>query len=174
MNRRYIKQQKQNAVHCFFDMQLKSGFTVERECYIYNISISIYVPPPPSLYLNIYSGVPWMGAGVCGGCERMLHRLPHFKTISDLCEILLEIFPITVLSINRDSPNKQLSSFFLVWLIILWQCKGILSSKQNHKLKDTKAASTKPLCRIKFIFSAPPTLFRYRYATAYICIYNIT
>ena len=71
-------------------------------------------------------------------------------------------------------PTSICRHFFLSGLWILWECKGILSSKQNHKLKHAKTASTKPLSRIKFIFSTPPTHFRYRYATAYICIYNIT
>ena len=71
-------------------------------------------------------------------------------------------------------PTSSCRHFFFSDLPILWQCKGILRNKQNHKLKHAKAASTKPLCRIKFIFSSPPTLFRHRYATAYICIYNLT
>ena len=54
---------------------------IERECYIYNISISL---PPLSLSKYI---------GGCERCGRTLHPLPLFRTVSDLCEILLENFP---------------------------------------------------------------------------------
>ena len=33
------------------------------------------------------------GGGGCKGCGRMLHLLPLFRTVSGLCEILLENFP---------------------------------------------------------------------------------
>ena len=36
------------AIHCFSDMQLKLGFSIERKCYIYNISITL---SPLSIYI---------------------------------------------------------------------------------------------------------------------------
>ena len=82
-----IIKQQQKSIHCFSEMQLKLGFSIERKGYIYNISITL-----SPLYLHIYSGVPWRGVGVglrWGECS------------------------IAALLFNRDSLNKQLS-FMLV------------------------------------------------------------
>ena len=57
----------------------------ERMLYIQYIYISV----PLSLKWRAVTG----GRGGCEGCGRMLHPLPHFRTVSDLCEILLENFP---------------------------------------------------------------------------------
>ena len=148
-------------------MQLKLGFSIKRKCYIYNISITLPPPPPPpSFFLHIYSGVPWRrgewGAEDVGRCYTTFHFSEPYQIYA---KYFRKNFPIAVLSVNRDSPKKQLS-FFLSDLSILWQCKGILSSKQNHKFKHTKAASTKPLGWIKFIFSNPTFL-----VSAHHCIY---
>ena len=160
-----IKQQWQKEIHCFSDMQLKLGFSIEKKCYIYNISITL----SPSLYLHIYSGVPWRrvgGGGWGAGNIKRCYTPFHFSEPYQIyAKYFRKNFPIAVLSVNRDSPKKQLS-FFLSDLSILWQCKGILSSKQNHKFKHTKAASTKPLGWIKFIFSNPTFL-----VSAHHCIY---
>ena len=71
-------------------------------------------------------------------------------------------------------PISSWRHFFLSGLSILWQYKGILSSKQKHKLKHTKAASTKPLVGSNLYFPTPSPFFRHRCTTAYICTYNIT
>ena len=135
----------------------------ERMLYIQNIYISASF-----LYLNIYSGLPWkaVGGGGCVGYGGMLYPLWYLRPVSDLFEILLGNFP-NYRSVDQPRFIQQaVPIIFLLALSILWQCKGILSSKQNHKLKHTKAASTKSLCQIKFIFSTPPQLFCYKYATA--------
>ena len=92
-----IIKQQQKSIHCFSEMQLKLGFSIERKGYIYNISITL-----SPLYLHIYSGVPWRGVGV-GGVGVGLRW--------GECSIAALLF-------NRDSLNKQLS-FILVWLIII-------------------------------------------------------
>ena len=110
-----IKQQWQKEIHCFSDMQLKLGFSIEKKCYIYNISITL----SPSLYLHIYSGVPWrrVGGGVrCGQYKKMLHPLPLFRTVSDLCKIFSEKFP-NCRSFGQSRFTQQAVVIFLVWLI---------------------------------------------------------
>ena len=130
----------------------------------------------PCLSIYIYTVACHKGGGGvrCGGCGKMLHPVPLFRTVSYLCKNIFE--KIFQLLFFRPIKIRLTSSchFFSSDLSILWQCKGILSSKRNHKFKHIKAASTKPLGRVKFIFSNPPPLFCYRHTTAYICIYKIT
>ena len=86
------KQQK--AVHCFFDIQLNK-ISVLRENAIYTIYLYLCPPLPRSKYIQ-WRAVKWRRKGrgrECEGCGRMLHPLPLFRTVSDLCEILLESFP---------------------------------------------------------------------------------
>ena len=95
-------------------MQLKSGFSVERECYIYNISISL-PPLPLSKYIH-WRAVKREEGGARGvkGCYTPFHFSEPYQIYAKYC---WEIFPNTVLVVNRDSPNKQLSSI-LVKVII--------------------------------------------------------
>ena len=138
-----IIKQQQKSIHCFSEMQLKLGFSIERKGYIYNISITL-----SPLYLHIYSGVPWRGVGVGGW---------GWGWGGGNVQLLL------FCSIEIHSTSS--CHLFLSDLLLLWQCKKILSSKQNHKFKHTNAASTKPLGWIKFIFLTP--LFWYQHTTAY-------
>ena len=75
-------------------MPLKSGFSDERKCYIYNISIPLYA----SLFLHIYSGVPRRGWGE--GAERCYNPSPLLRTVSDLPKYCRKIFPITAPTVN--------------------------------------------------------------------------
>ena len=149
-------------------MQLKLSFSIERKCYIYNISITL----SPSLYLHIYSGVPWSRGGGwgAGNVERCYTPFHFSEPYQIYAKHFRKNFPIAVLSVNRDPP-KQLS-FFLSNLSILWQCKGILRSKQNHKFKQLKQLQLNHLVGLNLYFLTP--LFWYRHTTAYICIHNIT
>ena len=150
-------------------MQLKLSFSIERKCYIYNISITL----SPSLYLHIYSGVPWRRGGGGWGArnvERCYTPFHFSEPYQIYAKHFRKNFPIAVLSVNRDPP-KQLS-FFLSNLSILWQCKGILRSKQNHKFKQLKQLQLNHLVGLNLYFLTP--LFWYRHTTAYICIHNIT
>ena len=175
MNRRYKATiTKRNTLFflVFFDMQLKLGFSVEKKM-LYMQCINISVPISLSTYIQ-WRVIKGAGGVRCGGCGKMLHPVPLFRTVSYLCKNIFE--KIFQLLFFRPIKIRLTSSchFFLSDLSILWQCKGILSSKRNHKFKHIKAASTKPLGRVKFIFSNPPPLFCYRHTTAYICIYKIT
>ena len=153
-------------------MQLKLGFSVERKCYIYNESITL--SPSLSIYIYTVAGREGGGRVRCGGCEKMLHPLPLFRTVSDLCKIFLEKILKCLSQMPFEIHPTSSCHFFLSDLSLWWQYKEILNCKHNHKFKHTKAASTKPLGWIKFIFSNPPPLFWYRHTTAYICIYSIT
>ena len=73
-------------------MQLKLGFSIKRKCYIYNISITL--PPPPFFFSTYIQWCAVKEGGVrCGGCGKMLHHFPLFRTVSDLCKIFSEKFP---------------------------------------------------------------------------------
>ena len=141
-------------------MQLESGVSVERKCYIYNISISLC----PSFYLHIYSGVPRGG----GGRGRILQPLTTFKNrVGSSQNIVGKFFKLPLRMSIEIHSTSSCRHFFLPGLSILWKYRGILSSKQNHKLQHTKAASTKPHRRIKFIFCTSPHTFP---VSAYHCI----
>ena len=110
----------------------------EKMLYIQWINNSVSL----SLYLHIYSDVPWRRGGRvrCGGCEKMLHPLPLFRTVSDLCKIFLEKIP-KCLSFGQSRFTQQSSChFFLSDLSLWWQYKEILHCKHNHKFKHTNAA----------------------------------
>ena len=129
----------------------------------------------PSLYLHIYSGVPWRReGGGRGEVWGMWKDVTPPSTFQNRIRFMQNIFgKISQLSFFRSVETHPTSSchLFLSDLSILWQCKGILNSKQNHKFKHTKVASTKPLgLNLYFLTSH----FWYRPTTAYICIYNIT
>ena len=131
----------------------------ERMLYIQNICISAFF-----LYLNIYSGLPWKAVGVGVGVRGVwTDVIPPFIFKSRIRSIRNTVGKLSQLPFcpwTKIHPTSS-SRHFLPALSILWQCKGILSSK-----KYTKAASRKSLCQIKFIFTTPPQLFRYKYATA--------
>ena len=76
----------------------------EKMLYIQWINNSVSL----SLYLHIYSDVPWRRGGRvrCGGCEKMLHPLPLFRTVSDLCKIFLEKIP-KCLSFGQSRFTQQ-------------------------------------------------------------------
>ena len=99
-------------------MQLKSGFSVERECYIYNISMTL--SPSPFILSKYIQWRAVKGGGAVGGargvegCYTSFHFSEPYQVYAKYC---WKIFPNTVLSVNRDSPNKQLSSI-LVKVII--------------------------------------------------------
>ena len=136
----------------------------EKMLYIQYINNS--VPLSLSTYIQWRAVKEGGGGGWGAGNIKRCYTPFHFSEPYQIyAKYFRKNFPIAVLSVNRDSPKKQLS-FFLSDLSILWQCKGILSSKQNHKFKHTKAASTKPLGWIKFIFSNPTFL-----VSAHHCIY---
>ena len=133
----------------------------------------LYIPcinnsVPLPLYLHIYSGVPWRRGG--GGEVRGMWKdvtLP--STFQSRIRFIENIFgKISQSPFFRSIDINPTSSchFFLSDLSKLWQCKGILSSKRNHKFRHAKAASTKPLGWIKFIFSNPTFL-----VSAHYCIY---
>ena len=133
-------------------MQLKLGFIIERECYIYIYNISI------TLNLSLSTYIQWRAVKEGGGGEvqGMWKDVSHPSTFQNSIRFMQNIFgKISQLPFFRSIENHPTSSchFFLSDLSILWQCKRILSSKQNHKLKHIKAASTKPLGWIKFTFS---------------------
>ena len=158
MNRRY----KTTIAKGFSDTQLKLGFSIERKCYIYNISITL---SPLSIY--IYTVVCREGVG--GEVRRMWKDVTPPSTFQNRIRFMQNIFgKIFQLPFFRSIEIHPTSSchLFLSDLSILWQCKGILNSKQNHKFKHTKAASTKPLGWIKLIFSNPTFL-----VLAHHCIY---
>ena len=92
-------------------MPLKSGFSDERKCYIYNISISLYA----SLFLHTYSGVLKRGWGE--GAKRRYNPAPLLRTVSGLQKYCRKVFPITAPTLNRGTPNKHFSSFFTVLLV---------------------------------------------------------
>ena len=145
-------------------MQLKLGFSIKRKCYIYNISITL---PPPPLFFYIYTVVCREGGG--SEVRRMWEDVTPLSTFQNRIRFMQNIFgKISQLPFFRSIEIHPTSSchLFLSDLSILWQCKGILNSKQNHKFKHTKAASTKPLGWIKFIFSNPTFL-----VSAHHCIY---
>ena len=74
-------------------MQLKLGFSIERKCYIYNISITL---SPLSIYIYTVAcreGGRGGGGVRCGECGKMLPLLPLFRTASDLCKTFSEKFP---------------------------------------------------------------------------------
>ena len=142
------------AVHCFSDMQLKLGFSIERKCYVYNISITL---SPLSIYIYTVACREGGGGGWGVGNVERCYTPFHF---SEPHQIYAKHFG----SIEIHPTSS--CHLFLSDLSILWQCKGIWNSKQNHKFKHTKAASTKPLGWIKFIFSNPTFL-----VSAHHCIY---
>ena len=111
----YINNNKtQNTV--FLDMQLKSGFSVERECYIYTIYLYLCPPVPLSKYIQ-WRAMKRGGRGgtrAVEGCYNPFHISELYQIYAKYC---WKIFPNTVLTVNRDSLNKQLSSI-LVKVII--------------------------------------------------------
>ena len=113
----------------------------ERMLYIQNIYISASF-----LYLNIYTGLPWKAVGGGGGVGvRGVSRdvIPPFIFKNRIRSILNIVGKLSQLP-SVDQPRfiqQAVPVIFLPALSILWQCKGILSGKQNHKLKHTKAAS---------------------------------
>ena len=133
-----------------------------------------YLCPPLSIYIYTVACREGEGGGGWGlGDVERCYTPFHF---SEPYQIYAKIFSEKFPNCHSFGQSRLTSSchFFLPDSSILCQCKGILSSKQNHKFKHTKAASTKPLARIKFIFSNPPPLFWHRHTTVYICIYSIT
>ena len=150
----------------FFDMQLKLGFSIERKCYIYHVSITL----SPNLSLYIYTvtcreGGEWGGDDVRGMWIDVTLPSTFQNRIRFMENIFGKIFKSPFFRSIDIHPTSS-CHFFLCDLSILWQCKGILSRKRNHKFKHAKAASTKPLGWIKFIFSNPTFL-----VSAHYCIY---
>ena len=130
------------------------------------------------LYLHIYSGVPWKrGAGGggevrCGECGKMLHPLPVFRTVSDLCKIFSEKFP------NCRSFGQ---SRFTQQAVVIYSCltyqyydsvKGYEIVNRTTSSNTLKQLQLNHLVGLNLYFLTP--LFWYRHTTAYICIYNIT
>ena len=123
--------------------------------------------PPPPLFFYIYTVVCREGGG--SEVRRMWEDVTPLSTFQNRIRFMQNIFgKISQLPFFRSIEIHPTSSchFFLSDLSILWQCKGILSTKQNHKFKHTKAASTKPLGWMKLIFSNPTFL-----VSAHHCIY---
>ena len=150
-------------------MQLKLGFSIEGKCYVYNISITL--SPSVSIYIYTVACRERGGGGGGGGGEvrRMWKDVTAPSTFQNPVRFMQDIFgKISQLPFFRSIEIHPTSSchLFLSDLSILWQCKGILSSKQNHKFKHTKTAPTKPLGWIKFIFSNSTFL-----VSAHHCIY---
>ena len=146
-------------------MQLKLGFSIERKCYIYHVSITL----SPYLSIYIYTVACREGGGGGGEVRGMWKDVTLPSTFQSRIRFIENIFgkiPQSPFFRSIDINPTSSCHFFLSDLSKLWQCKGILSSKRNRKFRHAKAASTKPLGWIKFIFSNPTFL-----VSAHYCIY---
>ena len=88
-----------------FNLQLKSGLSVERKCNLYSISTSVSL----SLYLHIHSGAE--------GESPPPHSSSNFKNLARSTQNILGKFPQLCRSIDIHPTKRQLLSFFLVCLI---------------------------------------------------------
>ena len=132
-----------------------------------NVIYTIYQQLCPPLSIYIYTVVCREGVG--DEVRRIWKNVTPPSTFQNRIRFMQNIFgKISQLPFFRSVEVPQTSScyFFLSDLSILWQCKGILSSKQDNKFQHTQAASTKLLGWIEFIFSNPTFL-----VSAHHCIY---
>ena len=151
MNRRYKATiTKGNTLFFWYATKIRFQYC-ERMLYIQYINNS----EPLSIY--IYTVACRVGGrGTGGEVQGMWKDVSRPSTFQNSIRFMQNIFgKISQLPLFRSIKNHPTSSchFFLSDLSILWQCKRILSSKQNHKFKHIKATSTKPLGWIKFTFS---------------------
>ena len=148
-------------------MQLKLGFSIERKCYIYNISITLS-PLSLSAYIQ-WRAVKELGVR-CGECGKMLNPLPLFRTVSDLCKIFSEKFP---------NCRSFVQSRFTQQAVVIYSCltyqyydsvKGYEIVNRTTSSNTLKQLQLNHLVGLNLYFLTP--LFWYRHTTAYICIYN--
>ena len=148
------------AVHCFSDMQLKLGFSIERKCYVYNISITL---SPLSIY--IYTVAYREG----GGGDEVWEM---WKDVTP---------PSTFQNRIRFMQNISVQSRFTQQAVVIYSCltyqyydsvKGYEIVNRTTSSNTLKQLQLNHLVGLNLYFLTP--LFWYRPTTAYICIYNIT
>ena len=126
----------------------------------------------PPLFFSTY--IQWCavkeGGVRCGGCGKMLHHFPLFRTVSDLCKIFSEKFP------NCRSFGQ---SRFTQQAVVIYSCltyqyydsvKGYEIVNRTTSSNTLKQLQLNHLVGLNLYFLTP--LFWYRHTTAYICIYN--
>ena len=99
----------------FINMQLKSGFSVERKCYVYNISVSVSPFLSPSTYIQ------WRAVR---GEDGSMSNLQLLRTLLDLSKILSENFP------NYRSVGQ--SRFTQQAVVVIFSC---LTYKYGYSIK---------------------------------------
>ena len=147
------------AVHCFSDMQLKLGFSIERKCYVYNISITL---SPLSIYIYTVACREGGGDEVWG----------MWKDVTP---------PSTFQNRIRFMQNISVQSRFTQQAVVIYSCltyqyydsvKGYEIVNRTTSSNTLKQLQLNHLVGLNLYFLTP--LFWYRPTTAYICIYNIT